>query len=79
MFTKILFTAAIIAAVLYSVRALGFLKGAARRHQTRPETEKNGAANPELTAEDMTKCAECGVYVPRHDPAPCDRPDCPYT
>ncbi|HZB93183.1 MAG TPA: hypothetical protein VE397_17185 [Stellaceae bacterium] len=50
------------------------------RRSVREELKRRqgGQAPPRrLPAEDLVKCAVCGVYVSAHDGAACGRADCP--
>jgi hypothetical protein len=52
--------------------------GQVREHEARRRTRgPQQAAKGTLSAEDMTKCATCGVYV-AGGARSCGRPDCPY-
>jgi cell division protein FtsB len=48
---------------------------AAQRSQARAEGRQGSTA---IKAEDMVKCAACGVYVTKSGATNCGRPDCPW-
>jgi hypothetical protein len=66
---KLIFTAAIVAAVIYGFRLIGRKTGGGSGSNNAPSTPQ---------AEDTQKCAVCGTYVSANNPAVCERDDCPY-
>ena len=71
---KLLLLVAIIALVLLGFRLLG------RVDRLRQANERQNRAKPapRLEAEDLIKCARCGVYVSPAGGVDCDRADCPH-
>lgn len=71
-FSKLVFLAAVIAAVWYGFRWLERRKGTTPRVGKRTEPEfKTGV-------EDTVKCPQCGAFVVAKGASNCGRADCPY-
>ena len=80
--TKILFTAAVIFAVLYGWKWLGRIQAQRNAQAGRMARKRRwtvGKARAEATkTEDMVRCPTCGDYVPAERPRHCGRENCPY-
>lgn len=61
---KILFWAVVIIGVLFVTRLLAHQ---AARRQDKPKQEKAPAKPPLSKSEEMVRCANCGVYMPRSE------------
>ena len=48
------------------------------RRGVREELKRRQQPPRRLQAEDLVKCAVCGVYVSAHGAVACDRADCPW-
>ncbi|MCG8694113.1 MAG: hypothetical protein MI806_23145 [Minwuiales bacterium] len=70
--TKLLFTAAIIAAVWYAFKFVGRLN-AGEKNKGR---EKVKARATKKSVEDLVQCPVCETFV-QADGGPCERADCP--
>lgn len=70
--TKLLFTAAIIAAVWYAFKFVGRLN-AGEKNKGR---EKVKARATKKSVEDLVQCPVCETFV-QADSGPCERADCP--
>ena len=84
--TKLLFTIAVVAFVLYGFKWVGRMqvkRDAAARQRLR---RKKGAgprpkttdADADVDAEDMAECPACGTFVATVGAKSCGRQDCPY-
>ena len=71
--TKLLFTAAVIAAIWYGYKWIG------RIQSQRAAEEKLGGKRPGPAAvEDMVRCPVCDSFVTAGGAVSCGREDCPY-
>ncbi len=83
--SKILFLILVIGAVWFGWRwynrvgAVGRerLRERERRGSGKPAST-TGGGSPQVAAEDMEKCPECGAYVAPRSAVACGRPVCPY-
>lgn len=83
--SKILFLILVIGAVWFGWRwynrvgAVGRdrLRERERRGSGKP-TSTTAGGSPQVAAEDMEKCPECGAYVAPRSAVACGRPVCPY-
>lgn len=67
-FPKLLFVAAIIAAVWYFLRRGQFARKNAEEKDERPAGGRSGNARP---IEDMVQCKSCGAYYPAKSTCSC--------
>ncbi len=77
--TKILVLVAIVLAVWYGFKMVTRLQKERDRlaRERGEELKRDRKGQPRrVTAEDMTQCAVCGVYVPQDAPK-CGKPGCP--
>jgi len=72
--TKLLTLILLITVVWYGFRWYTRVQARARDLPRQP----GGLPRPEIAAEEMIRCARCGVYVSAGKAASCGRPDCPY-
>lgn len=81
--TKLLFTIAAIAAVWYGFKWMGRVQAkrdSARIRQEAEDKAGGGGRRGEIpNAEEMIKCATCGIYIAADGAGSCGRADCPYS
>jgi uncharacterized protein len=73
--TKLLFTAAVVAAIWYGYKWIG------RIQSQRAAEDKLGGNRPRpgpAAVEDMIRCPVCDSFVTAHAAVSCGRDDCPY-
>ena len=77
--TKLLFTAAVIAAVWYGFKMLTRLgdRKSERISRGGNKASKKSAKAANAASEDMVECAVCGIFVSAAAGS-CERSDCPY-
>jgi len=73
---KLLFTAAVVAAVIFGWKWLNRVQ--AVRGGGSPRKTQGASPPPAVEAVDMTPCPACGDYVPAKGARNCGRADCPY-
>ena len=81
--TKLLFTAAIIAAVWYGFKWLARVQAEQKERPNKPpkETRKSDAAKGSATDaeyEDLVACSKCGDFVIADKKSGCGKDGCPY-
>ena len=76
---KLLFTAVVVAAVIFGWKWLNRVQAVGGRASRRVREKKDRSpASPAVEAVDMTRCPACGDYVPAKGARSCGRADCPY-
>ena len=77
MLTKLLTLILLIVVVWFGYKVVARLNANAK---ARRDEIKGGAGlpRPRPNAEEMVRCASCGVYVSSTKATSCGRPDCPY-
>lgn len=73
MLSQVLLTLVVAIVVLYGFKAYDGM----RRQRDRAEERASRASKAKLTAQDLTRCPQCGSYTVADNLAACDRPDCP--
>lgn len=76
---KLLFTAVVVAAVIFGWKWLNRVQAVRSRSSRRVrEKAESPSAPPAVDAVDMVQCAVCGDYVPAKGARSCGRSGCPY-
>ena len=75
--TKLLTLALLVLAVWYAFKWAARVNRIGREHE-RTRRQAAGEKRRTIPAEDMVRCADCGVYVSPTSATACGRPGCPY-
>lgn len=75
--SKVLFTAVVVAAVVFGWKWMNRVQ-LRQKEASRRVHEEAPRPRPTIEAVDMTQCPACGDYVPAKGAKRCGRSDCPY-